>query len=518
MNKLAAIVAIGVGLGAVAGVYWFRTERLTATDIAEVAAVQKRVEDIRPGDPGEKPAAPAQEEIQFDSRGRPKKSPAEIRAQAKKQLETQLASARGESAADLPPGVTIIANESMPDKTPDRFTVYFETTKGPFAVEFTRDWAPTGADRMYELVLKKFFTDMRVFRVVENFVVQFGISGDPDVSKQWKKSNIADDPPAQSNTEGMFTFAAGGAPNTRSTQVFINLGNNSRLDRMGFAPVGKVIFGMDVVKSLYAGYGESITNLQDTIAAAGNGFLDKEFPKLDSIKRAVFVEQIKDLNAVEQHMRDERLKQLEDVAEGKTARGTSERAPGTFTAKFECTMGTFVVECTREWSPNGADRFYTLVKNGFYNGAKFFRVVRGFIVQFGLPAEADIRGTWITSTFPDDPFTIGNTVGTVSFAKPPAAENARATQVFINFGDNSAGLDPQKFTPFGKVVEGMDVVNAINSEYGESPDQARVRAKGNAYLEEFFPRLDGIKSAAIIDEAPKALQPATQGTTPANAP
>ena len=526
MNKLAAIVVIGVGLGAVAGVYWFRANRLTAGDIAEIAAAQQRVEAI------EKQSAASEQDEPDPAVGkdeekngeRPTTDVAAGQELAKNQPAEEKKDAGAASATDgaapksagAPPSVTVIPNESMPDKTPETFTTLFQTTKGDFAVEFTRDWAPTGADRMYELVMTKFFTDMRIFRVVENFVVQFGIPGDPAVSMQWLKKNIPDDPAKQSNTEGMFTFAAGGSPNTRSTQVFVNLADNSRgLDHLGFAPVGKVIFGMDVVKSLYSGYGESVTELQGQIAETGNAFLDKHFPELDTIKRAAFVEVVTVPGRSEERSAEERIKLLEQSALGGKERGVSEQAPETFKVTFDCTMGTFVVECYRDWSPYGADRFYTLAKNGFFDAAKFFRVVPGFITQFGLPAEADLGGKWLKSTIPDDPFSVSNTEGTVVFAKPSNVGDARSTQVFINLADNSASLDPQSFTPFGKVIEGMDVVNRINAEYGESPDQAEIRVQGNTYLEKNYPRLDGIRSAKPIEDAPQPRT--TEGEAPAAA-
>lgn len=506
MNKLAVVLIIAVGLGAVAGVYWFRSSRLTAADIAEIAEQQKRIESIV-GDSSNAPDASGSQNTPAEPSEAPPVKPA-VDNPEQEAAKTGVA-ALGKDP-DLPPAVTVIPNESMPEKTPDTFTVLFKTTKGPFAVQFTREWAPNGADRLYELVMKKFFTDMRFFRVVEGFVVQFGIPGDPNESLKWMDSNIPDDPVKQKNTEGMFTFAAGGLPNTRSTQVFINLADNSaQLDGRGFAPVGKVVYGMDVVKSLYSGYGEQITNLQNRIMGMGNAFLDKEFPKLDSVKQAVFIESIEDAAVVEARKREAKAAERQD--ESKML--ASETAPDAFKVKFDCSMGSFVVECNRAWSPNGADRFYTLVKNGFFTDAKFFRVVPNFIVQFGLPAEPEPHGAWVASRIPDDPKNISNTEGTLVFAKPPNMTNARSTQLFINLKDNSASLDAQSFTPFGRVIEGLDVAKKINPYYGETPEQRRIRREGNNYLNQHFPKLDGINSATIIEETP-AAQPsesATQG-------
>lgn len=174
----------------------------------------------------------------------------------------------------------------------------------------------------------------------------------------------------------------------------------------------------------------------------------------------------------------------------------NEQAPESYRVIFETTKGNFVVEVTRELAPLGADRFYNLVKNGFYDEAKFFRVVPGFVVQFGIPADPRVAAAWRTQTIEDDPVKGTNEKGTITFAT--AGPNSRTTQVFINFADNSR-LDRMGFAPFGKVVEGMDVVENINAEYGERPNQGMIQAQGNAYLEREFPNLDAIKSAKIAE-------------------
>ena len=179
---------------------------------------------------------------------------------------------------------------SLNQKAPASYKVRFTTTQGPFVVEVTRAWAPLGADRFYNLVKYGYYTDASFFRVLPNFVVQFGISAKPAVSKAWARATIPDDPVTQSNKPGYLTFATAG-PNTRTTQIFINLGDNAALDAQGFAPFGQVTEGVDVVRKLYSGYGEGAPQGdgpdQGRIEAEGKAYLDKEFPKLDRIKSAV---------------------------------------------------------------------------------------------------------------------------------------------------------------------------------------------------------------------------------------
>jgi peptidyl-prolyl cis-trans isomerase A (cyclophilin A) len=178
----------------------------------------------------------------------------------------------------------------------------------------------------------------------------------------------------------------------------------------------------------------------------------------------------------------------------------NEQAPPVYKVKFDTSKGTFVIEVHRDWAPNGADRFYNLVKNGFYNDARFFRVIDGFMVQFGINGNPKISQVWREANIPDDPVEESNLRGYITFAT--AGPNTRTTQVFINFNDNP-GLDAQGFSPFGKVVSGLDVVGRLYNGYGEGaprgegPDQGRVQTEGNAYLQKNFPQLDYIKKATI---------------------
>jgi peptidyl-prolyl cis-trans isomerase A (cyclophilin A) len=173
----------------------------------------------------------------------------------------------------------------------------------------------------------------------------------------------------------------------------------------------------------------------------------------------------------------------------------TEKAPAMYNAKFETSAGTFVIEVHRDWAPIGADRFYNLVKNGYYDDCRFFRVVPNFMVQFGINGDPTVQRNWKDAGIQDEPVKQGNMRGYITFAKS-GLPNSRTSQVFINFKDNS-GLNGQGFASFGKVVSGMDVVDKIYSAYGEQPDQGRIQSEGNAYLTKSFPKLDYIKKATI---------------------
>jgi peptidyl-prolyl cis-trans isomerase A (cyclophilin A) len=178
----------------------------------------------------------------------------------------------------------------------------------------------------------------------------------------------------------------------------------------------------------------------------------------------------------------------------------TEVAPASFKAKFDTSKGAFVIEVRREWAPNGADRFYNLVKNGFFDNARFFRVISGFMVQFGINGDPRLSAQWREARIKDDPVKQSNKRATITFAT--AGPDTRTTQMFINFADN-AMLDRQGFAPFGQVVSGMNVVDGLYSGYGEGaprgqgPDQGRIQREGNDYLQKDFSQLDFIKKATI---------------------
>jgi peptidyl-prolyl cis-trans isomerase A (cyclophilin A) len=177
----------------------------------------------------------------------------------------------------------------LKETAPDTFQVKFTTTRGDFMVTVNRAWAPIGADRFYNLVKHHFFDNASFFRVVPGFVVQFGLSAYPHVSAAWEKANLRDEPVIQSNKRGYLTYAKTAMPNTRSTQIFINLNDNAGLDRQGFSPFGYVdAQGMKVVEMLYDQYGDGGPE-QDLISKQGKPYIDKNFPKLDSIKTATLI-------------------------------------------------------------------------------------------------------------------------------------------------------------------------------------------------------------------------------------
>jgi peptidyl-prolyl cis-trans isomerase A (cyclophilin A) len=188
-----------------------------------------------------------------------------------------------------------------------------------------------------------------------------------------------------------------------------------------------------------------------------------------------------------------------------TAEMVAERAPDTVRVRFETSKGPFVVEAYRAWAPNGVDRFYQLAKNGYFDGDRFFRVLSGFMAQFGVNGDPAVNDAWKERTIPDDPVLHPNERGTITFAAK-SSPNSRSTQLFISYRDN-LNLDAIGFAPIGRITEGMAVVDSLYSGYGEGPpegngpDQLRAQAQGNAYLESAFPKLDYITKATVISAA-----------------
>ena len=208
-------------------------------------------------------------------------APASGQAPAKKP-STGMAKSTTHSSFDQ----ALLHPANLKAQAPANFQVKFETTAGDFTVNVTRDWSPIGVDRFYNLCKHHFFDGGAFFRYVPGFVVQFGLSPYPPVSAVWEKATIKDDPVKQSNTPKTLTFATAG-PNTRTTQLFINLGNNAALDRQGFSAFGEVTDGFDVVQKIYSGYGEQPS--QDKIQSEGASYVDKNFPKIDKIKTTTII-------------------------------------------------------------------------------------------------------------------------------------------------------------------------------------------------------------------------------------
>ncbi|MGH9385830.1 MAG: peptidylprolyl isomerase [Vicinamibacterales bacterium] len=188
------------------------------------------------------------------------------------------------------PRKSLLNPDGLKETAPATFNVKFDTSAGEFIVKVTRDWAPNGADRFYNLVKNGYYDDVRFFRAIAGFMVQFGISGDPAVNNVWRSAQIAPDPVKQSNRRGYITYAMGASPSTRTTQVFINFQNNASLDKSGFAPFGEVVKGMEIVDKLFSGYGEGAPSgsgpNQGRVQMEGNAYLKKDFPKLDYVKKA----------------------------------------------------------------------------------------------------------------------------------------------------------------------------------------------------------------------------------------
>jgi peptidyl-prolyl cis-trans isomerase A (cyclophilin A) len=176
------------------------------------------------------------------------------------------------------------------------------------------------------------------------------------------------------------------------------------------------------------------------------------------------------------------------------------KAPAVFKAKFETTKGDFIIEVHRDWAARGADRFYELVSSGFYDDCKFFRVMKGFMVQFGIHGDPKVAAKWLKATIKDDIVVKSNKRGFVTYAK--AGPNSRTTQVFINYADKNKTLDSQGFAPFGEVIEGMEVVDSLYSKYDNEPSdhQEQIQKQGNAFLNANYPKLDGITKATILEE------------------
>lgn len=228
---------------------------------------------------------------------------------------------------------------------------------------------------------------------------------------------------------------------------------------------------------------------------------EEALKKIEQIKEIAKEEQKINTNNMETNMQNQAStentssnlpKKLEEIP----FEQMPEKAPDVFKVRFECSNGNFTIECYKEWAPIGVEHFYELLKVRFYDGARFFRVLPGFVVQFGIAGDPQLNMKYGERTIKDDPVKKSNLKGTLTFAKT-SLPNSRSTQLFINLADNSR-LDSMGFAPFARVIEGMEVVERINPKHREVPDQMMIRLQGNAYLEQMFPDLDYIKRAYFI--------------------
>lgn len=273
MGKKALFIPVFIVVGIISlGVYsWFFDQpRLTKERMEQAQEVLKQINEI-------KQIAQASEPSTTENKAEPAPSSENKNAEAGSTKTSSESSNTGYPPDAIPP-------EQMPETVPDTFKVRFECSNGNFVIECHKDWAPIGVEHFYNLLKVKYYDGARFFRVVPGFVVQFGLAGDPAMTAKYGNKNIKDDPVKQSNKKGMVTYAKTSLPNSRSTQLFINLADNTRLDDMGFAPFAKVIEGMDVVERINPKYGE--TPDQMMIRMQGNEYLNKQFPDLDYIKRA----------------------------------------------------------------------------------------------------------------------------------------------------------------------------------------------------------------------------------------
>ena len=353
-------------------------------------------------------------------------------------------------------------------------------------------WAPLGAKRFLELVDGGFYDKAGLFRVVPDFLVQFGIPR----SKQHRSMcadpshTIRDDPDiGQTFSKGMMSFAGSG-PDSRSCQIFITLGDHTGLGKADWErPFGYVTKEtMDIVDQFNAQYGDMPPwgNGPESgqIATQGNAYLKKNFPRLDYVQNC---------------RREEEAGFTAPPNLSGSIMGDGKRPRVTFSVmKLNGGgSGVFTLEVVPEWAPLGAKRFLDLIEDGFYANNYFFRVVSGFVVQFGISGNSKMNRKW-DKKIQDDKVVASNTRGMVSFAS--AGPGTRTTQLFINLGNN-ARLDSMGFSPFARVVAGMDVVDEIFKGYGEKPDQGAIKFKGNAYLRKSFPKLSFIHHA-FLEKAP----------------
>jgi len=406
-------------------------------------------------------------------------------------------------------------------RAPDVFGARFETSAGTFVIGVRRTWAPRGADRFHELVAEGFYDGAGFFRVIDGFMAQFGIAGDPALNARWKDARIQDDPVIKANLPGFVSFAKTGQPDSRTTQVFINTVDNRRLDAMGFAPFGKVVEGMDVVRSLYSEYGEGAPRgrgpSQTRIQAEGNAYLEAEFPELDHVVEATIVE-----------LSPEAVPDLEEetseVAPRDVPPGEGREAPAFSDDEVIEQVDAFVVErsvdtATRTWrtrlprfpdlsfddgerylwhlqtneglisielmpdvAPDHVSSTIYLTRLGFYDGLTFHRVIPGFMAQGGCPIGTGTGGPGYAYEGEFDDDVTHARGGLLSMAnRGPGTDGS---QFFLTFVP-TPHLDG-KHTIFGEVVVGMDTLERLEEAgtRGGTPEEEPVIEKATVTVED----------------------------------
>ncbi|EFA80691.1 cyclophilin-type peptidylprolyl cis-trans isomerase [Heterostelium album PN500] len=349
---------------------------------------------------------------------------------------------------------------------PETFDVVFQTSQGDFVLSLNRTWSPNGVDHLFDLVTAQYYDINYFFRVIQSptpFVAQWGINGNPSVSQKWNIT-IPDDPVVVSNTVGTVAYAAEMNGNTaccRTTQLFINYGDNSFLDKSGFAPIGVITQGFSNTMKFFSGYGENPD--QTLIYEQGNSYLEANFPKLDYIS-------------------------------------TARISPDFFIVTFQSSAGPFDITVNRTWAPNSADRFYELIQAGYYDSNYVYKVIDTpipFIAQWGINGDPKITAQWNTS-IENDPLVVSNTIATVAFAGDIVNNKVinRNTQIFINYRSNPQ-LDQYGYAPFGFISYALTNTYSFYNQYGNSPSEQLYIQYGNEFIEENYPKLDYIKGAAI---------------------
>jgi len=359
---------------------------------------------------------------------------------------------------------------------------------GTFVLELNSTWAPLGTERLIELVEANFYNQARFFRVLPKFMAQFGMAADPKVHVAWTKRKLRDDPVMASNVRGTVSFAMSG-PNTRTTQLFVNTVDNHRLDKEGFAPIGRVVRGMDTVGRINSKHKE-VPN-QGKIYNRGNAYLKEAFPDLSYVVSARVLAPSSGggdgRTLVECQMRHQEVDPLNKPIS--RVRASSE----------------VVLDVREDWAPHGAARFLDLVTSGALDRSTFYRAVPNFVAQFGVPRDAGMFTQWVGNSIPDDaPNDVPFLKGVLSFAA--SGPSARDCELFFSLEQLSfLGKAPwERVVAF--VVEGATLLGAIHTGYGDmspdfgnGPEQARVRSKnGYAYLDQEFPLLSSMDSCRVV--------------------